>query len=72
MPWRAIHVVLGFGLNEVYIMSPHWLFVLTIAMAYLVKRLEGSRYALPLRGLLFALALWLVAWNGWLYTTYLV
>lgn len=68
----AIHVVLGFGLNEVYIMSPHWLFVLTIAMAYLVKRLEGSRYALPLRGLLFALALWLVAWNGWLYTTYLI
>ncbi len=40
--------------------------------AYLVKQLEGSRYALPLRGLLFALALWLVAWNGWLYTTYLV
>lgn len=68
----AIHVVLGFGLNEVYIMSPHWLFVLTIAMAYLVKRLEGSRYALPLRGLLFALALWLVAWNGWLYTKYLI
>ena len=68
----VIHLVLGFGLNEVYIMSPHWLFILPIAMAYLVKQLEDSRYAFPLRVMLLALTLWLVTWNGWLYATFLV
>lgn len=29
-----LHIGLGFGLNEVYIMSPHWLFTLPIAMGY--------------------------------------
>lgn len=67
-----IHFVLGFGLNEVYIMSPHWLFTLTIAMSFLVRRLCTSRLLLPLRTLLFVLTAWLAVWNAVLYGGYLV
>lgn len=68
----VIHFVLGFGLNEVYIMSPHWLFTLTIAMGFLVRRAVGTRWLLPLRVLLLALAVYLVAWNGVLYAGFLL
>lgn len=37
----AIHVILGFGLNEVYIMTAHWVFVLPIAMSYLFMATYG-------------------------------
>ena len=36
-----IHLVLGFGLNEVYIMTAHWVFVIPIAVAFLMRRLAG-------------------------------
>ena len=36
-----IHLVLGFGLNEVFIMAPHWLFVLPIAVAYLLHPVKA-------------------------------
>ena len=67
-----IHEGLGFGIEEVYIMSPHWLFVLTIAMAFVFKAAENSRWLRPLRLLTLALALWLLGWNSWLYGTYLL
>ena len=67
----VIHFVLGFGLNEVYIMSPHWLFIITIAMAYFVRRMEASRWLLPLRVSLALLTVYLIAWNGTLYVSYL-
>jgi hypothetical protein len=42
-----LHMVIGFGINEIYIMSPHWAFVITIVMAYLFKRLgKGGLKAL--------------------------
>lgn len=66
-----IHEGLGFGIEEVYIMSPHWLFVLTIAMAFVFKAAENSRWLRPLRLLTLALALWLLVWNGQLYMQYL-
>ncbi len=34
----TLHMGLGFGINEIYIMSPHYLFALPIAIAYLVKQ----------------------------------
>lgn len=37
-----IHIGLGFGLNEVYIMGPHWLFVMPVAMVFFLHRLKGS------------------------------
>ena len=68
----VIHFLLGFGLNEVYIMSPHWLFILTIAMAYALKQWEDTRWRMPLRLSVTTLTLWLVLWNGRLYAGYLV
>lgn len=65
-----IHVVLGFGLNEVYIMSPHWLFVLPIAMAFVLQRLQ-RQWLRPMRVLLLLLSCYLLAYNGSLYVQYL-
>lgn len=42
-----LHLGLGFGLNEVYIMSAHWIFVIPLAMAYLFKAMEKQRILLP-------------------------
>lgn len=60
----ALHLGLGFGLNEVYIMSPHYLFVLPIAMALLLTSLRGARARRATLLLIAALALWCWAWNG--------
>lgn len=66
-----IHVVLGFGLNEVYIMGAHWLFVMPVAMAYILKNVEG-RKLLAVRILLTLLTLYLLAWNATLFVGYLI
>ncbi|MBM6993046.1 MAG: GtrA family protein [Prevotella sp.] len=67
----VIHVVLGFGLNEVYIMSAHWLFTLTIALGFLFKRWETTRLRIPLRLTVLTLTLFLMAWNWTLLVGYL-
>lgn len=67
-----IHFVLGFGLNEVYIMSPHWLFAIPIAMAYLAQRVETTRLRVPLRVLTLLLTLYLLVWNAVLYVDYML
>lgn len=45
MTWFAmdmfIHVILGFGLNEVYIMSGHWLYIIPLTIAYLFLCVKG-------------------------------
>lgn len=59
-----LHLGLGFGLNEVYIMSAHWIFILPLAMTFLFKNLAPS---LRVRGgvgfLLLLLCLYLYIWN---------
>jgi hypothetical protein len=61
----GLHVGLGFGINEVYIMSAHWMFIIPIAIGFLVNRLHHSM--LPyMRGLLLVLTLYLLMYNGWL------
>ena len=42
----ALHMGLGFGINEVYIMGAHWLFVLPIATGFLVKAMYGRKAGL--------------------------
>ena len=64
----VIHFVLGFGLNEVYIMSPHWLMVLPITIAYLLLH-RPERW---LRCGTAVLALYLLIYNGWQYISYLM
>lgn len=61
----AIHLGLGFGLNEVYIMAPHWLFVMPIATAFLLRRPAArSRFAIRTVLLLTTIFLWMR--NGYL------
>ena len=68
----AIHVVLGFGLNEVYIMGAHWLSPVPVIMAYGFSAFQRRRAALnTLRAITFALCLFLFAWNFMLYSNYL-
>jgi len=65
-----LHLGLGFGINEVYIMGAHWLFVIPVSMAYLVKSSEGKELW-ALRALLVFLTGWLWVYNGYLLTWYL-
>ncbi|MBO4825698.1 MAG: hypothetical protein J5506_00480 [Prevotella sp.] len=66
-----LHVVLAFGLTEVYIMGAHWLFVIPIALAYLLKSLETNKQPL-LRLLLWAMTACLWVYNGWLVAGYML
>ena len=36
----ALHLLLGFAIDEVYIMAAHWAFVIPVAMAYVFRRLH--------------------------------
>ena len=66
-----LHMVLGFGINEIFIMSAHYLFVLPIAMAYLLKALpkQGRRC---LAKLLAVVTMYLMVWNVTLIVEYFV
>ena len=67
----TLHLGLGFGINEVYIMSPHWLFVFPVAMAFAFRRAE-CKPLVALRVAVGCLAAWLLAYNGWLLGGYLL
>ena len=67
----TLHLGLGFGINEVYIMSPHWLFVLPVAMAFAFRR-AGGKPLVALRVAVGCLAAWLLAYNGWQLGGYLL
>ena len=63
-----IHVGLGFGLNEVFIMTPHYMFVLPIATAFLFRDIQ-ARW---LRISVVVLMLYLLIYNGYLLTDFLL
>ena len=67
----VLHVGLGFGINEVYIMSAHWIYIIPIAVAFLLKATEKRRKALALKALIAALAAYLWIWNVALVVQYL-
>ena len=67
----ALSLGLGFGITEIYIFAPHWLFVVPVAMAFAFKASAGRRLS-ALRAAVLALALWLWAYNGTLFVGYLV
>lgn len=64
----ALHMGLGFGINEIYIMTPHWAFVLPIATAFLFANVRGWW----LRGIVLLLTLYLLGYNGYLLTDFLL
>lgn len=63
-----MHLGFGFGLNEVYIMTAHWAFIIPIAIAYLLRRTTS---AVP-RLAVAALAVWLWAYNATIIAEYLL
>lgn len=68
----ALHIGLGFAINEVYIMSAHWMYAIPIAMAFLMKAIFGRRrQALALKTIVALLAAYLWIWNVSLIVRYL-
>lgn len=65
----AIHLGLGFGLNEVYIMTGHWIFIIPIAIACLFRRAQGM-WLVFLRSMVLVMACFLFAYNITLFTDY--
>lgn len=59
-----LHIGLGFGLNEVYIMSGHWIYTLPIAIGFLLKETRHQRYSLCQKSLLLTIGLFLLIYNG--------
>ena len=70
MDW-VLHVGLGFGLNEVYIMTAHWAYVLPLGLAALLLTATGRKRTL-LRIAIGSLTLWLYAWNLYSMVDYLL
>ncbi|MCD8210633.1 MAG: DUF6080 domain-containing protein, partial [Prevotella sp.] len=66
----ALHLGLGFAINEVYIMGAHWLFVIPIAIAFIFKAIKKRKLLLLVRSILVVLLIWLWAWNGTLIAGY--
>ena len=59
----VLHIGLGFGINEVYIMTAHWIYALPIAMGFLIKN-APIRFRKYLVGIVAAIALYLIIYNG--------
>lgn len=73
--WAAIdltmHIGLGFAINEVYIMSAHWLFVVPLIMGFLFTPKSHAWLVKSARVLVSLLLLYLIIYNsgqlvGWL------
>lgn len=62
-----MHMGFGFGLNEVYIMTAHWAFIIPIATGYILRRSNS----MAARVLVAALAVWLWAYNAAIVIGYL-
>ncbi len=63
----VMHLGFGFGLNEVYIMTAHWAFIIPIAIGYMLRKTVSQAPRL----LVAALAVWLWAYNAAIIVEYL-
>lgn len=63
----VMHLGFGFGLNEVYIMTAHWAFIIPIAVGYLLCRTRNA----ALRFVVAALAVWMWVYNATIIVKYL-
>lgn len=68
----ALHIGLGFGINEVYIMTAHYMYALPIAIAFLSLKARDRRMKWGLRTLLLAITLYLWISNGYLLANYML
>lgn len=65
-----IHLVMGFGLNEVYIMAAHWAFIIPICIGYIIRNCK-EKYLPYLRGGLAIITIFLFFYNSTLIFQYL-
>ena len=76
LSWAAfdmvMHIGFGFGLNEVYIMTAHWAFIVPLSAACLLRSVSARR-RLRRASVVFLslLTLWLWAYNGSIIVDYL-
>ena len=68
----ALHMGLGFGINEVYIMTAHYMYALPIAIGFLSLKARDRRLKWGLRALLITLTLYLWGSNGYLLVNYMM
>ena len=67
----TLHLIMGFGIGEVYIMTSGWAFIVPVSIAYLIKGMqEGPRKYLRIFLIILTLYLWL--YNGIQLTGYLL
>ncbi len=66
-----LHLGLGFGLNEVYIMAAHWAFIIPLAIAFLFKKIPLP-YHKALRVAIACLTVYLWVYNVNLISHYLL
>lgn len=66
LSWLALdmtmHLICGFALTEVYIMSAHWTFIIPISIAYLLQT-QKAWQRIAMRFMLLALTVWFAVWN---------
>lgn len=67
----ALHMGLGFGINEVYIMSAHWIYAIPIATAYILA-VSGRRVRRAAGVTVFLLTCFLLGYNITLIASYLL
>jgi hypothetical protein len=65
----TLHMGLGFGINEIYIMSPHYMFALPVVFAYLLKNI-APRWHRPTTILIALIACYIFIWNVIMLTEY--
>ena len=59
----TLHLILGFGITEVYIMTAGWAFIIPIAYGFLLKKLS-MKWQKSLRVALILLTAYLWIYNG--------
>lgn len=70
----VLHIVFGFGINEVYIMAAHWIYVVPIAMGFLFVSLRSfsRNFLFAVRTLVILLTAYMWVYNGFLLTKYMI
>ena len=64
-----LHIGLGFGITEVYIMTAHWIYAIPIAIGYLIKN-APKRYRRYVSCAVLVLGIYLLIYNGYLLIGY--
>ncbi len=65
-----LHIILGFAIEEVYIMTAHWTFVIPLAIASLFN-IPHKRTKIVLAAIVTCIAAYLLLYNGFLLHRYL-